>query len=56
MRRACPKIDFMKRSSLSNVTPMLAAIGPAVVRLAQEEGLMHGRSISIRLNMGRDIE
>ena len=49
-------LDFMKRSSLVKCdADALAAIGPAAVRLAQEEGLdAHGRSISIRLNMGRD--
>ena len=49
-------LDFMKRSSLVKCDPdALAAIGPAAVRLAEEEGLQaHGRSISIRLNMGRD--
>ncbi|MCH1569137.1 MAG: histidinol dehydrogenase [Alphaproteobacteria bacterium] len=47
-------LDFMKRSSLVKCDPdALAAIGPAAVRLAEEEGLdAHGRSISIRLNMG----
>ena len=46
-------LDFMKRSSLVKCDPdALAAIGPAAVRLAEEEGLdAHGRSISIRLNM-----
>lgn len=49
-------LDFMKRSSLVKCdADALAAIGPAAVRLAEEEGLdAHGRSISIRLNMGRD--
>ncbi|MGB1987640.1 MAG: histidinol dehydrogenase [Parvibaculales bacterium] len=49
-------LDFMKRSSLVKCdADALAAIGPAAVRLAEEEGLQaHGRSISIRLNMGRD--
>lgn len=49
-------LDFMKRSSLVKCDPdALAAIGPAAVRLAEEEGLQaHGRSIAIRLNMGRD--
>ena len=49
-------LDFMKRSSLVKCdVDALAAIGPAAVRLAEEEGLdAHGRSISIRLNMGRD--
>jgi len=49
-------LDFMKRSSLVKCdADALAAIGPAAVRLAEEEGLQaHGRSIAIRLNMGRD--
>ena len=49
-------LDFMKRSSVVKCdADALAAIGPAAVRLAEEEGLdAHGRSISIRLNMGRD--
>ena len=49
-------LDFMKRSSLVKCdADALAAIGPAAVRLAEEEGLQaHGRSISIRLNMGRE--
>ena len=49
-------LDFMKRSSLVKCdADALAAIGPAAVRLSEEEGLQaHGRSISIRLNMGRD--
>ena len=49
-------LDFMKRSSLVKCdADALALIGPAAVRLAEEEGLdAHGRSISIRLNMGRD--
>ena len=49
-------LDFMKRSSLVKCdADALAAIGPAAVRLAEEEGLdAHGRSIAIRLNMGRD--
>jgi histidinol dehydrogenase len=46
----------MKRSSLVKCdADALAEIGPAAVRLAEEEGLQaHGRSISIRLNMGSD--
>ena len=49
-------LDFMKRSSVVKCdADALAAIGPAAVRLAEEEGLdAHGRSISIRLNIGRD--
>ena len=49
-------LDFMKRSSLVKCdADALAAIGPAAVRLAEEEGLQaHGHSIAIRLNMGRD--
>jgi histidinol dehydrogenase len=49
-------LDFMKRSSLVKCdADALAAIGPAAVKLAEEEGLQaHGRSIAIRLNMGRD--
>lgn len=49
-------LDFMKRSSLVKCdVAALAAIGPAAVRLAEEEGLQaHGRSISIRLNIGSD--
>ncbi len=49
-------LDFMKRSSLVKCdAAALAAIGPAAVRLAEEEGLQaHGRSISIRLNIGSD--
>ena len=49
-------LDFMKRSSLVKCdADALAAIGPAAVRLAEEEGLdAHGRSIAIRLNIGRD--
>jgi histidinol dehydrogenase len=49
-------LDFMKRSSLVKCdADALAEIGPAAVRLAEEEGLQaHGRSISIRLNMGSD--
>jgi histidinol dehydrogenase len=48
-------LDFMKRSSLVKCdAASLAAIGPAAVTLAEEEGLhAHGRSISIRLNMPR---
>ena len=48
-------LDFMKRSSLVKCDAnALAAIGPAAVRLAEEEGLQaHGRSISIRLNMAQ---
>ncbi|MGB0478959.1 MAG: histidinol dehydrogenase, partial [Parvibaculales bacterium] len=43
-------LDFMKRSSLVKCdADALAAIGPAAVRLAEEEGLQaHGRSIAIR--------
>ena len=49
-------LDFMKRSSLVKCdADALAEIGPAAVRLAEEEGLhAHGRSISIRLNIGSD--
>ncbi len=49
-------LNFMKRSSLVKCdAASLAAIGPAAVQLAEEEGLTaHGRSISIRLNAGRD--
>ncbi len=44
-------LDFMKRTSLVRCSPGgLAAIGPAAVTLAQEEGLgAHARSISVRL-------
>lgn len=47
-------LNFMKRSSLVKCdAASLSEIGPAAVRLAEEEGLdAHGRSISIRLNMG----
>lgn len=47
-------LNFMKRSSLVKCdAASLSEIGPAAVRLAEEEGLSaHGRSISIRLNMG----
>ena len=47
-------LNFMKRSSLVKCdAAALSEIGPAAVRLAEEEGLgAHGRSISIRLNMG----
>lgn len=49
-------LDFMKRSSLVKCdAAALAEIGPAAVRLAEEEGLQaHGRSIAIRLNIGQD--
>ncbi len=49
-------LDFMKRSSLVKCDAnALAAIGPAAVKLAEEEGLQaHGRSIAIRLNIGQD--
>ena len=49
-------LDFMKRSSLVKCDAnALAEIGPAAVRLAQEEGLQaHGRSIAIRLNIRSD--
>ena len=49
-------LNFMKRSSLVKCdAAALSAIGPAAVRLAEEEGLTaHGRSIAIRLNMGGD--
>jgi len=49
-------LDFMKRSSLVKCdADALAAIGPAAVKLAEEEGLQaHGRSIAIRLNIGQD--
>ncbi len=44
--------DFMKRTSLVRCTPeALAAIGPAAITLAEEEGLgAHARSVSVRLN------
>lgn len=47
-------LDFMKRTSMLKLGPeQLRAIGPAAVRLAEAEGLdAHGRSVSIRLNMG----
>ena len=49
-------LNFMKRSSLVKCdAAALAEIGPAAVRLAEEEGLSaHGRSIAIRLNIGTD--
>ena len=49
-------LNFMKRSSLVKCdATSLSAIGPAAVQLAEEEGLSaHGRSISIRLNMGQE--
>ena len=49
-------LNFMKRSSLVKCdAASLSAIGPAAVQLAAEEGLhAHGRSIAIRLNMGKD--
>ena len=49
-------LNFMKRSSLVKCdAAALAEIGPAAVRLAEEEGLnAHGRSISIRLNRGQE--
>lgn len=47
-------LNFMKRSSLVKCdAASLAAIGPAAVQLAEEEGLQaHGRSIAVRLNIG----
>ena len=49
-------LNFMKRSSLVKCdAAALAEIGPAAMRLADEEGLTaHGRSIAIRLNSGDD--
>ena len=49
-------LNFMKRSSLVKCdAAALAEIGPAAMRLADEEGLTaHGRSIAIRLNLGDD--
>ncbi len=46
-------LDFVKRTSILKCTPEgLRALGPAVVRLAEAEGLgAHGRSVSIRLNL-----
>ncbi|WND04040.1 histidinol dehydrogenase [Temperatibacter marinus] len=43
--------DFMKRTTFVECTPeSLAAIGPAAITLAEEEGLQaHGLSVSIRL-------
>ncbi len=45
-------LDFLKRTTLSRMTPeAVAAIGPAVERLAQAEGLQaHGASVRARLN------
>ncbi len=45
-------LDFIKRTSLMGCTPeALAAIGPAAVQLADEEGLWaHARSIRVRLD------
>ncbi|MFV0294250.1 MAG: histidinol dehydrogenase [Paracoccus sp. (in: a-proteobacteria)] len=44
-------MDFLKRTTLARLTPgVLAAIGPAAVRLAESEGLQaHGRSVSVRM-------
>jgi histidinol dehydrogenase len=49
-------LNFMKRTSLVKCdAASLSAIGPAAVQLADEEGLdAHGRSISIRLNIGQE--
>jgi histidinol dehydrogenase len=46
-------LNFMKRSSLVRCdAAALREIGPAALRLAEEEGLhAHGRSIAIRLNI-----
>ncbi len=43
--------DFMKRSSIVRCNPAsLSAIGPAAIRLAEDEGLgAHARSVAIRL-------
>lgn len=48
-------LNFMKRSSLVRCdASSLSAIGPAALRLAEEEGLQaHARSIGIRLNIGQ---
>jgi histidinol dehydrogenase len=48
-------LNFMKRSSLVRCdAASLAEIGPAALRLAEEEGLhAHARSISVRLNIGQ---
>jgi histidinol dehydrogenase len=48
-------LNFMKRSSLVRCdADSLAEIGPAALRLAEEEGLhAHARSISVRLNIGQ---
>jgi histidinol dehydrogenase len=47
-------LDFMKRTSfLSLDSGALAAIGPAAVTLAEEEGLpAHARSVALRLGQG----
>jgi histidinol dehydrogenase len=46
-------LDFVKRTSILRCDPeTLRAIGPAAIRLAEEEGLdAHGRSIAMRLNL-----
>ncbi|PLX37464.1 MAG: histidinol dehydrogenase [Hyphomicrobiales bacterium] len=46
-------LDFVKRTSILRCSAeALKTLGPAVVRLADAEGLeAHGRSVSIRLNM-----
>ena len=47
--------DFLKRTSIVACTPeALAQLGPAALALAEAEGLdAHGRSVSIRLDLGR---
>ena len=47
-------LDFMKRTSILKLdAEQLRALGPAAIRLAEAEGLdAHGRSVSIRLNLG----
>ena len=49
-------LDFMKRTSLLKCDAQsLQSLGPAAMTLATAEGLeAHGRSVSIRLNIGRD--
>lgn len=49
-------LNFMKRSSLVRCdAAALSEIGPAALRLAEEEGLhAHGRSIAIRLNIAQE--
>ena len=48
-------LNFMKRSSLVRCdASSLAEIGPAALRLAEEEGLQaHARSIAVRLNIAQ---